>query len=179
MGANKVQDMVISDGVNTEKWRFLKPLDLTQYPNMNYEENSDRDAQNQYEATEEDARYGYDSCGAMDLSSNCGSSPKANSDEENESYIDNIENIRKRKSDEIYESIKRKREKRDDDEESEEEEEMEENHQGKVKNKRKKIKDIIEEDKLELSTKAAKAEEEERLKRLRDQKKILMMEAFR
>jgi len=176
---NKVQDMVISDGANTEKWRFLKPLDLTQYPNMNHEDNSDRDAQSQYEATEEDARYGYDSCGAMDLSSNCGSSPKANSDEENESYIDNIENIRKRKSDEIYESIKRKREKRDDDEESEEEEEMEENHQGKVKNKRKKIKDIIEEDKLELSTKAAKAEEEERLKRLRDQKKILMMEAFR
>eukprot|EP00091_Calanus_sinicus_P012772 TRINITY_DN28559_c0_g1_i1.p1 TRINITY_DN28559_c0_g1~~TRINITY_DN28559_c0_g1_i1.p1 ORF type:complete len:108 (-),score=28.34 TRINITY_DN28559_c0_g1_i1:2-325(-) len=48
-----------------------------------------------------------------------------------------------------------------------------------MRNKRKNIKDVLEEERLDLSTKAAKAEEEERLKRLKDQNKLLVMEALR
>jgi len=172
--------MVVSDCVNDEKWRFSKPLDLTQkYQKMSHEQDTEESAHRDYEAN---TGYGFDSYGAMDLSSNCGSSAKAQSDEEYENANENSENNRKRKAEEMPKTVRTKKEKMEDGEESEEtqeEEEVEKNPQIKMRNKRKNIKDVLEEERLDLSTKAAKAEEEERLKRLKDQKKMLMMEALR
>jgi RAD54-like protein 2 len=165
--------MVVSDCVSQEKWRLSKPLDLTQkQDSMSNVRDADGGSQREYE---ENSGYGFDSCGAMDLSSNCSSSIKAQSDEEFENFNEQRENCRKRKAEEMPDTVRNKKEKMEDAEQSEEEDQNQLN----MRNKRKNIKDVIEEEKLDLSTKAAKAEEEERLRRLRDQNKMLMAEALR
>jgi len=153
------------------------PLDLTQKSdNMSNEQDFDGSGHREYE---DNAEYGFDSCGAMDLSSNCSSSVKAHSDEEYENVNEQSENSRKRKAEDVPKTVRRKRERMEDGQQSSEEEEAEQSHQTKMRNKRKNIKNVLEEKKLNQSTQAAKAEEEERLDRLRDQKKMLMMEALR
>jgi len=165
--------MVVSDCSNAEKWRFSKPLDLTQNKeNMSSGQGEDGGNHREYE---DNRTYGFDSCGAMDLSSNCSSSIKAQSDEEGHSSNEESETNRKRKAEEMPNTVKSKKEKIDDDGNSEEEKEI----QVKMRNKRKNIKNVLDEEHLDLSTKAAKAKEEERLKRLREQTKQLMTEALR
>jgi len=165
--------MVVSDCSNAEKWRFSKPLDLTRNKeNMSAGRGEDEGNHREYE---DNRAYGFDSCGAMDLSSNCSSSVKAQSDEEGHSSNEESETNRKRKAEEMPNTVKSKKEKIDDEGNSEEEKEI----QRKVRNKRKNIKNVLQEEELDLSTKAAKAEEEERLSRLREQTKQLMTEALR
>jgi len=115
-------------------------------------------------------QYDFDSFGAMDLSSSCSSSIKAASSEE-EMDGDELpsENKKRKADDDSMGQIKNKRGRKDESGEA----------GSSVKNRRKNIKDVMIEDKLEVATKAAKAEEEERLNRLKEQKKQLVIEAYR
>ena len=121
---------------------------------MNYEVDTEEGTNSETEAfkAEGGSQYGYDSCGAMDLSSNAGSSVKAVSDEESEEA--GVER-RKRILDESEEEIRRKRRRL-------EEEKME----VRARNKRRNIKAVLERGQLDRVTQSAKAAEESRLARL-------------
>jgi hypothetical protein len=141
--------------------------------------------------------FGYDSFGAMDLSS-CASS-KAHDTDDNEDAED--EEGGDEEEDNSSDSGKRgphqrldwgqrssgKRKWREEEEDSSERgTEGEEEDSGgdksmqslppKIRNKRRNIKSVMEEERLEAETKAAKAEEQERLTRLAEQQKQLYLE---
>ena len=93
----------------------------------------------------------YDSCGALDLSSSCSSSVQGEDTRE-----EAAEETRKRKADR--------------------EGEVEGPVPLKVRNKRRNIKTVLEDDQLKGATQAARAEEQQRLTRLVEKQKQLLME---
>jgi hypothetical protein len=141
--------------------------------------------------------FGYDSCGAMDLSS-CASS-KAHDTDDNEDAEDEEGGeeeasssastegggggIRRRNAEDARRT-KRKRPVEEDGgrgsgsegEEEDSEDKSVKSLPPKIRNKRRNIKSVIEEERLEAETKAAKAEEQERLNRLAEQQKQLYLE---
>lgn len=157
--------MVVSNnGSVTGEWQLTKPLDLSS--TMSQGDGEDPDGSHRGTGT-----YDFDSFGAMDLSSNCSSSMKAASSSEEELEVDEepSENRKRKAEDDSMRQIKNKRGRKEGSGEG----------GSNVRNRRKNIKDVMVEDKLEIATQAAKTEEEERLNRLKEQKKQLVMEAYR
>jgi len=152
--------MVISDGVTSENWRITNPLDLTQKTHkMSNEHGGGHSRVDECEENhrEESATYGFDSYGAMDLSSNASSSVKAQSDDDNDMISDSKEENRKRKADEeLPMMIRRKKEKKEDDQ-LESMSGSGQPSQGSTKNKRKNIREVLEEENLNISTKNCKS----------------------
>ena len=144
--------------------------------------------------------FGYDSCGAMDLSS-CASSKAHDTDdnedaedeegedgEDEEDAASSSDGSRKRSAatDAPPRPSKRKWTEEEDccgdrggsgsDAEEDSEDKSVKSLPPKIRNKRRNIKCVIEDERLEAETKAAKAEEQERLNRLADQQKQLYLE---
>jgi len=117
-----------------------------------------------YKMTQDSAviqQYGFDSCGALDLSSSGSSSTKP-SDEETESNSDNgdlAQTFTKRKADVLVEFLAKRKKIRV-------EETASEGLRPAAQNKRKNIRDVLTDRMLQNSTREAKALEDERLQRL-------------